>query len=1219
MKRTSGILLSLIVAFSAGADQYYWIGDVSSDFEEPGNWRYGSVSGNVATTPPKDNNYSDDVYFTESAVNKTVLFTRQRSVKSLNFVDTTGWSVTTAGKHSMKNGISASGTGEIAIFHNAFEYAGVPLNATGGTLTLDYSMYFTGDGTITVGGGSEGTVRITGSISGWSENRCFKIVADTTLRLDGSPTFSKKCKHVSLAAAGAKFVFKGAKASAESLFGKDATGSNGIINEYDPENSVLVARELDGDMIGYVEVSLMSPGTTSLSRTEQEGWRLTAKNDFASAEMHVEADSGDGNPVVIPLGSGETPSGVEVSADLGEYLDANTTYSLSFVSVQSAGTVTRDLGVIYTGAPVLLVEAEADEEAMTPGVLRISRAAVSEFPLTVNYSFSSVDAVAGTDFIAPTGVATIPSGSAYVDVSVMPLSNGAVRDDQTIVFSLDSGDYKTAGSESVSMTIVNSQAEMTENVWIAGEGSDNLASTASNWSKGVPTSQSDVLVDGRFSSNDIIWDVNTSVKSYLQSNYTGTVTFRTVYGDTGFTSFSVAGDCCVASGTWTHPANDDSETFRLCVDVGGDFSLSSGAVIDLVGKGYAVNKFPSGGAKGVYGGGNGVGATTRGNVYVPESLGSGGSDFAGGGAFKLTVDGNATIDGAVRAFSAENSNPWTSCQSGSGGSVYIKANAIEGSGTINASAPYYNASDSSTPSGGRIALEATGSDTVLLPVANVAAYGALARKMTSSGAGTVLVKTRGQSYGTLHVKNRVRGESGTYGIMLPTPDGTTIIPPGETWTFDAIVFAEAGILAVPEDTRLVLPGGFASISGNSLRAGILALGGTIDAGSENPHVLHGGNWVFHAETPYAFGKSVEVSGGAAIGLLRLYCDQNNVRRSTITVNGNLTVSQDGLLYASGSGFGHGLGGNLGAVFSHGGMPAILGTNASYSYGSAIDPVLPGTYGRFDDSASQNLGGGALKLTVSGTLTLDGNAVACGATEDGRYTQCGSGGSINISCGSITGAGSISANGYGAEQNASKVSNVSALFNSGTISCTGGGRVSVRLASGAIPSGFIDRITAFGGVYKNGGQHITDTGTNTMCSAGTVYLQNASDAEGCGTVYVRNGTRSNNFYAWTPFPAGTQGDAAESLKGVALDVSDAGRVSISENLHVKSLSVAGEHSTVNLNGRALVVKSARLGPTRLSPGVYEPNSSALGGYVVDTSDGDLGTLTVLGSGLTIVVR
>lgn len=1218
------ILVWLAVGMSAlaSATEYYWIGDVSSDFEEPGNWRVGSATGAVSTKAPANNDYADKAVFTDAAVNKVVVCKTQTQINAVKFVDATGYELTTTGRLTLKS-MSASGTGMIASIKTPFEIGGIPISVAGGTLYLDFdAFYFTGAGQIALSGGNGGVLRVRGPVGGWSKKRTFKITDANTLRLDGNPAFSLACKHVSLAAAGAKFVYRDTVAGAEAKFGKSAEGANGIVNEYDPENSVLVARALDGEMEGYVEVSLMSPGAVALSRDGDGKFVVTARNDFADSTMSVVCSDGVNEDIVVPLGEGETPSGTEVSAALDDALEADTTYALKLQSMQSSGTAERNLGIIYTGVPTMEKIADANEETMTPGLIRFSRAVASAHPLVVKYDFSSEDAVPGKDFVAPSGTVTIPAGEASADISVKPLSNGAVKEDQTIVFALNPGNYKVQAGETVEMTIVNSQTEMPENIWIAGETSDNLASTASNWSKGVPTADSMVLVSGDFSTNDIIWDASApvSVASFVQTNYSGTVTFRTVYGESGFASFSVTGNCAVASGTWTHPANGATAEYRLAVSVGGDFSLGASAKINLEKKGYAAGNFPSGGAKGIHGGGRGGDACVVGDLYEPTEIGAGGDSYAGGGALRLEVGGAATVNGAISVISAANDGSWTACKAGAAGSVYIKAASVAGTGTINASAPHYNAADSATPSGGRVAIVLTEADELALPIANVTAYGTLARGKDSSGAGTILVKTASQNYGTLYVKNRTRGEGGTYGIMLPYLNGVTLIPAGETWTLDGIVFSGAGILGVREGTTLKLANGFASISGNSFRAGLLMRGGTVDAGDESPHVLQGGNWVFHAETPYAFDRAVLVRDGAAIGALRFFSECSDFRSSTVTVSGDLEIAQGGYVYASGAGLNHFASisrDHFAGYYAHGGTPSIYGTNAAKAYGSALNPVMPGVCGYWDDTASQCTGGGVVKLTVTGRLTVDGTVVCKGAVEN-AYSPGGTGGSVNITAGVVDGAGTVVADGSSCEKDSSKIDTVAKLEAKSARACAGGGRVSIRLTEpgATFPDGFANRVRAYGGIFSAGGANITGTGTNGMASAGTVYLQDGTQAEGAGTVYVRNGNRSNNFSGWTPFPAGVSGDSAASLKNVSLAISEAGRVSISEDLRIRNLTIAGDegtdHCAVNLNGNTLKVKTAKLGAAKLAPGTYTAADCP------DFLVGD-GSLVVTGGAFAILVR
>ncbi|MBF0244475.1 MAG: hypothetical protein HQL31_04305, partial [Planctomycetes bacterium] len=152
-----------------------------------------------------------------------------------------------------------------------------------------------------------------------------------------------------------------------------------------------------------------------------------------------------------------------------------------------------------------------------------------------------------------------------------------------------------------------------------------------------------------------------------------------------------SGDFTVNSGTLTHPANDAAETYRLVVNVDGDFTLASGAAVDVNEKGYEGNDGPGkpapassdGGAYGGIGGDdglNGTAAATYGNIYAPGNIGSGCSHgvVSGGGAVLFTVGGASTINGPISADGEAGDG------AGSGGSVFLTTGTLNGSGAITA-------------------------------------------------------------------------------------------------------------------------------------------------------------------------------------------------------------------------------------------------------------------------------------------------------------------------------------------------------------------------------------------------------------------------------------------------------------------------------------------------------------------------------------------------------
>ena len=70
--------------------------------------------------------------------------------------------------------------------------------------------------------------------------------------------------------------------------------------------------------------------------------------------------------------------------------------------------------------------------------------------------------------------------------------------------------------------------------------------------------------------------------------------------------------------------------------------------------------------------------------------------------------------------------------------------------------------------------------------------------------------------------------------------------------------------------------------------------------------------------------------------------------------------------------------------------------------------------------------------------------------------------------------------------------------------------------------------------------------------------------------------------------------------------------------MKSLEMTSD-TTLDLNGKKLTVKSAKVSGVKLAPGTYTAGDAAVAGFVVDTADGARGALVVTGGGLSIIVR
>ena len=188
-------------------------------------------------------------------------------------------------------------------------------------------------------------------------------------------------------------------------------------------------------------------------------------------------------------------------------------------------------------------------------------------------------------------------------------------------------------------------------------------------------------------------------------------------------------------------------------------------------------------------------------------------------------------------------------------------------------------------------------------------------------------------------------------------------------------------------------------------------------------------------------------------------------RLFVTVGGNLTVASGASITATGKGY-YNAGKNNGC---HGG-------NANGVTGSTYgDPKYPTAIGACNSTSA---GGGAILLDVSGAVVLNGAVTAAGVTAHESYG--GAGGSILIDAPSISGTGSINANG--------------AMGTKGDWYgyAGSGGRIAL-LTDGALafPT---NKVTAYGRMTGS---------TGAGSGAGTIFLKKTGDAH--GTLIVANST------------------------------------------------------------------------------------------------------------------
>ena len=982
-------------------------------------------------------------------------------------------------------------------------------------------------------------------------------------------------------------------------------------------------------------------GDVSISRTDVCSYSVSATELLNAADTMAYIVS-DGITVTTNVFATTVAEGVTKDGSISG-LAAGKTYQVSVLATNSLGAYEKVAGTLYTGELTLGATTDANENGPVAGAAAVSRnASSSSFPLTVNYTISSsaAGAAEGTTWAAPAAV-TIPACEATGYLLVTPLVDASVTEDVTVTVTLAAGNYEMPAVSAKTLQIINLVAPTGYNTWIAT--SNSLASIGSNWSEGhAPTASDNILFDGRFSTKNCEWDsaASATVASWTQNaDYTGTVTFDTEFPDYSgatFTLFTVTGNCDLQGGAWSCRGNYNNfgvvvsmmqttktdKHWCLNVSVGGSMTVGSGSAINVTGRGYGYQT-PNPNYSQSYGGYAFGGANSPyGSITEPFDPGMGcisqtdGNNKSkisgiGGGAVKLAVAGNLTVNGRIEAVGTMDQNIPRS--GGTGGSIWIVANKISGSGTIDASAcpKSFYASDQgvSIGSGGRIALYMQ--SPLAFPMANVLCSGTsytgtgTTSKTRISGPGTIFVKDSTQTHGTLYVKqSRDVATSGNKWTGTPVMGDLSL---------DAVVLSGNAQLRIPAGTSLTLPSLSAVTTDNTSAgiAGIVCGGGTLNIGNGD-QVLKS-NVAFASPTPFAFPADLTLESGAHLGRVGGTFGQEFSHfdtNFTVSVAGNLTIPSGATAGASGCcAF---TATDNAQLAAHGGQSLWAsirgyGTNA---FDSVLNPSMPGG-SRYRGFRA----GGVFRLTVGGELALNGTISSDGSgargnadTTDNQAAPAG--GTLNLSLGSISGTGSITAQGGCGKYN----------YAGGA----GGGRVAVRLTGNG--STFSDywktNITAYG---------VSFSGNNNgkASSAGTVYLQDASDGEAAGMVLIRNDLALEagavNNKAVTLYPGkGVGCDAPEAFKKTDLVVAGAAKVQLTDALKIAGLTIDSD-SLIDLNGKTLTVKFAKVNGVKLAPGTYVAGSTVeigegkLGNYLVDTAEDAGGELVVKGGGFAVLLR
>lgn len=261
---------------------------------------------------------------------------------------------------------------------------------------------------------------------------------------------------------------------------------------------------------------------------------------------------------------------------------------------------------------------------------------------------------------------------------------------------------------------------------------------------------------------------------------------------------------------------------------------------------------------------------------------------------------------------------------------------------------------------------------------------------------------------------------------------------------------------------------------------------------------------------------------------------NGIYGLSLEVGSNLIVAAGGRIDAYGCGYlvTQGPGAGLSGKRTGGGHGGQGGTDYNTThrgavYGSALTPTNAGSgAGDYGNPPDLGVGGGVVRLVVSGVARVDGVIDANGRNALGSGNGGGAGGSIWLTVGSLAGSGNITADGGNAGSDGGG---------------GGGGRIAVVLTEG-LDFGQIG-FSAAGGPLNYRGE---------WGAGGTRYFECASDRPGRGILTVGNVTGITTGTR-TQVPSPILAKSGE-LAGITLVLTNNARVALTSDLKLGDLLI-----------------------------------------------------------------
>ncbi|MEI7698330.1 MAG: SdiA-regulated domain-containing protein [Planctomycetia bacterium] len=204
-----------------------------------------------------------------------------------------------------------------------------------------------------------------------------------------------------------------------------------------------------------------SPANLQIGRYSGSGVGLSTTGD--AVNLYSSAGVLQANVVF-----GVSPAGPFKTFDNAVGLNNATISNLSAVGINGGFTATNDATEIGSpgtiGAPpapvvsITATDANAAETGIDPGTFRISRTGSTVNALTVNYIIATGPGQATSADYSPalTGVATIPAGQTFVDISITPIPDYLVEGTEAVSITLgDTGSYDVGTPKTATVSIAD--------------------------------------------------------------------------------------------------------------------------------------------------------------------------------------------------------------------------------------------------------------------------------------------------------------------------------------------------------------------------------------------------------------------------------------------------------------------------------------------------------------------------------------------------------------------------------------------------------------------------------------------------------------------------------------------------------------------------------------------------------------------------------------------